>query len=92
MKQQDVRAVSIVCGSRSCGAATALKGKRRFMMQAVTLPLKECTMSDACKCRYQRYSDRREDDDRRTPGSTQRGALYGIRERRDDPGRRPSDR
>lgn len=90
--KQDVRAVSIVCGGGSCGAATALKGKRQLMSQAVALPLKDCTMSATCKCRYQKYSDRRDEDDRRSPGSTVRGALYGIKERRDDAGRRPADR
>jgi hypothetical protein len=90
--KQDVRAVSVVCGGRSCDAAKALKGKRRLMLQAMALPLKDCTMSATCKCRYQRYGDRREDDDRRTPGSTARAAMYGIKERRGDSGRRPADR
>ena len=89
--KQDIRAVSVVCGGRSCAAAAALKGKRRLMSQAVTLPLKDCTMSATCKCRYQKYGDRREDDDRRTPGSTARAALYGIKERRAVSGRRPAD-
>jgi hypothetical protein len=92
--KQDVRAVSIVCGGRSCEAARTLKGKRRLMMQAMPLPLSECTMTVACKCRYQRYSDRREDEDRRAPGSTARGTLCGMPERRTMKawGRRPADR
>jgi hypothetical protein len=90
--KQDVRAVSLVCGIRSCMAAASIKGKRSLMSQAVPLPLAECTMSASCKCRYQKFGDRRDEDDRRTLGSTLRGALYGILERRNPPGRRPADR
>lgn len=91
---RDVRAVEIVCGGRCCEAAVTLKGKRRLMMQAEPLPLSECTMTAACRCRYQRYSDRREALDRRSPGSTLRGTFYGIAERRTISawGRRPGDR
>jgi hypothetical protein len=89
--KQDVRAVSIVCGAQRCQSAAELKGKRRLMSQAAPLPLAECTMSASCKCRYQKYGDRR-DEDRRALGSTVRGALYGIQERRKPMGRRPEDR
>jgi hypothetical protein len=90
--KQDVRAVSIVCGARSCEAAASVKGKRRLMSQAVALPLAGCSMSAQCKCRYQKYGDRRDEDNRRALGSTVRGALYGIQERRNVTGRRPADR
>jgi hypothetical protein len=89
---KDVRSVSIVCGTHGCEAARALKGQRRLVSQGVSLPLTTCTMPSQCKCRYQKYSDRRTDDDRRTLGSTLRGSLYGISERRHVKGRRPADR
>jgi hypothetical protein len=43
-------------------------------------------MPELCKCRYQKHADRRVDDNRRMLGSTQRGANFGIRERRDGGG------
>jgi len=89
---KDVRAVSIVGGSRCCEATRSVKGKRLLVTQGVALPLAACTMPEQCKCRYQKYSDRRAEDDRRTLGSTQRGSLFGISERRMVEGRRPADR
>lgn len=89
---KDFRAVSIVGGTGCCGASQALKGRRFLMTQGVSVPLADCTMSIRCKCRYSKHSDRRADDDRRTLGSTQRSALYGIQERRQADGRRPTDR
>ena len=89
---KDVRAVSLVCRGASCEAAKALNGQRRLSSQSAMLPLAECTMAGQCKCRYQKFADRRADDDRRTPGSTSRGAMFGISERRHPGGRRPLDR
>jgi hypothetical protein len=39
-------------------------------------------MPALCKCRYRKHADRRMDDNRRVLGSTTRGAMFGIRERR----------
>jgi hypothetical protein len=89
---KDVRAVSILGGSPCCEATRSLKGKRLLLTQGVALPLEGCTMSAQCKCRYQKFLDRRADDDRRMFGSTQRGFVYGISERRKAEGRRPADR
>jgi hypothetical protein len=89
---KDVRAVSLLCRGKSCAAAQALNGQRRFASESAVLPLAACTMPDQCKCRYQKYTDRREDDDRRILGSTTRGAMFGISERRRSGGRRPLDR
>jgi hypothetical protein len=89
---KDVRAVSVVGGSPCCEATRSLKGKRLLVTQGVALPLAACTMPAKCKCRYQKYSDRRAVDDRRMFGSTQRGFLYGISERRKAEERRPANR
>jgi hypothetical protein len=89
---KDVRAVSIVGSSPCCEASRKLKGQRLFVTQGVALPLPTCTIPGQCKCRYQKHPDRRADDDRRTPGSTVRGSLFGISERRKAEGRRPADR
>jgi hypothetical protein len=88
---RDVRAVSVVCGNASCEAAKTLKGQRQLMSSAVVLPLASCGSPAKCKCRYQKYTDRRDEDDRRAPGSTARAALFGIKERRNVGGRRPAD-
>jgi hypothetical protein len=88
---KDVRAVSIIGGISCCQAARSLKGQRRLVLEGVALPLTACTMSSQCKCRYQKYADRREDDDRRSPGSTARAAQFGMSERRQAEGRRPAD-
>ena len=89
---KDVRAVSVVGGSPCCEATRSLKGKRLLVTQGVALPLAACTMPAKCKCRYQKYSDRRAVDDRRMFGSTQRGFLYGISERLKAEERRPANR
>jgi hypothetical protein len=83
---KDFRAVSIICRAPSCDAARSPTGQRRLLTQGCCLPLADCTMPELCKCRYQKHADRRVDDNRRMLGSTQRGANFGIRERRDGGG------
>ena len=78
---KDVHAVSMIGGAPCCEAVRSLKGQRLLVAQGVRLPLKACTMSIQCKCRYQKHSDRRAED-RRALGSTHRGSLFGISERR----------
>jgi hypothetical protein len=79
---KNFRAVSIICRAPSCEAARSPSGQRRLLAQESCLPLADCSMPKLCKCRFQKYADRRADDDRRMLGSTQRGALFGIKERR----------
>ena len=86
-----VGAVSIVGGTPCCEAARSLKGQRLLASQGVALQVLACTMPAQCKCQYRKYPDRRAGDDRRMFGSTQRGALYGISERRTAEGRRPAN-
>jgi hypothetical protein len=87
-----VGAVSIVGGSPCCEAARSLKGARLLASQGFALQVLACTMPAGCKCRYRKYPDRLADDDRRMFGSTQRGTLYGMNERREADGRRRADR
>jgi hypothetical protein len=91
---KDFRAVSIICRAPSCEAARSPSGQRRLLTQGCCLPLADCTMPALCKCRYQKHADRRMDDNRRMLGSTQRGAMFGIKERRAvrEDGRRLDDR
>jgi hypothetical protein len=79
---KDFRAVSIICRTPSCEAARTPSGQRRLLTQGTNLPLAECSMPELCKCSYKKHADRRIDDNRRMLGSTQRGAMFGIKERR----------
>ena len=79
---KDFRAVSIICRTPSCEAARTPSGQRRLLTQGARLPLSECNMPALCKCSYKKHEDRRIDDNRRMLGSTQRGAMFGIKERR----------
>ncbi len=51
-------AVSILPGTPSCAAATALKAKRFLSREAPVLPLKACGET-RCTCRYAHHADRR---------------------------------
>lgn len=48
----------------ACGAVRALEGKRFLSHNPPFLPLADCDQS-MCKCRYEHYADRREQQDRR---------------------------
>jgi hypothetical protein len=51
-------AVSVAPGSRCCGAAKEIEGKRFLSSKAPVLPLKDCTRPE-CTCRYVHHQDRR---------------------------------
>jgi hypothetical protein len=51
-------AVSVAPGSRCCGAAREIEGKRFLSSKAPVLPLKDCTRPE-CACRYVHHQDRR---------------------------------
>lgn len=83
------QAVSIVSGGKCCAAVKALTGKRFLAGNAPSLPLPACSLSDQCKCSFQKYEDRREDNSRRLPGEMSR--WYGGAEKRRSRGRRRAD-
>lgn len=83
------QAVSIVSGGKSCAAVKALAGRRFLAGSAPSLPLPTCSLSDQCKCRFQKYEDRREDNSRRLPGEMSK--WYGGAEKRRSRGRRRID-
>jgi hypothetical protein len=91
---KDFRAVSVICRTPSCEAARSCTGVRRLLTEGTSLPLSGCSMPQLCQCRYKKHQDRREEEDRRMLGSTQRGAMFGIKERRNAraEGRRTGDR
>jgi hypothetical protein len=58
-------AVSIVPARTCCRASTKLLKQRFLTREAPLLPLKDCTLSEQCQCRYQKHEDRRKQRGRR---------------------------
>jgi len=52
---------------KRCDALEKIDGLRFFPEEAPQLPLPECDLKDSCHCRYRHWSDRRHEDDRRSP-------------------------
>lgn len=85
-------AVSVVSTGDCCAAAKALGGRRILAADAPRLPLADCTRPEACRCRFAKFADRRDDDQaRRHEGSSMRSVLYSGQQRRRSPGRRRDD-
>lgn len=82
-------AVSIAPGARPCAAARAAEGKRFLSTAAPMLPLRECTQSAACQCRYAHHQDRRSERDRRV--NIANPHAHKMSERRIGGGRRIND-
>jgi len=82
------QAVSIVHAGKCCAAVKSLAGQRFLVCNAPSLPLPACSVSSQCKCSFQKYGDRR-DDDRRLPGEMTK--WYGGTEKRRTRGRRRVD-
>ncbi len=72
-----------------CQAAATIAGKRYLMAEVPMLPLDGCTRVDACPCKYQKFSDRRQED-RRAMGNGS-GAKDGTEQRSNSRGRRKYD-
>jgi hypothetical protein len=88
---KNFRAVEIVASLHCCAAVKALRGQRKFCAEAPRLPLTDCTTPGECRCRFEKYPDRRDGDDRRPFALSMRGAWYGGIERRRSSARRSSD-
>jgi hypothetical protein len=82
------QAVCIVYGGKCCAAVKALAGQRFLACGAPSLPLPACSLSNQCKCSFQKYDDRR-DDDRRL--LVEKSKWYGGAEKRVARGRRRTD-
>ena len=86
------RAVTIAAPARSCDAVSAVGSVRILAIHAPALPMPNCKMPDQCRCRFQKYSDRREDDqDRRFQFGQERAAWFAGRQRRQSRDRRTID-
>jgi hypothetical protein len=82
-------AVSVAAETRCCEAARGLLGRRFLAAEAPRLPLRGCSMPEACDCKYKHHGDRRglvrrkEDLSglrRRDPGAQERRSLQPRRE------------
>jgi hypothetical protein len=82
------QAVSIAYGGKCCAAVKALAGQRFLAGSAPALPLPACNLPNQCKCSFQKYDDRR-DDNRRVPGEVTK--WYAGSEKRQSRGRRRID-
>lgn len=82
------QSVSITYPNKCCPAVKALAGQRFLAGSAPSLPLPACSLSDQCRCSFQKHADRR-DYDRRLPGEKSR--WYGGAEKRRSRDRRGTD-
>ncbi|MEY4762449.1 MAG: hypothetical protein RLZZ200_2305 [Pseudomonadota bacterium] len=54
------RAVEVVPGRTACEEAKAIRGVRHLArISPPIVPLRNCTQSDQCSCRFEHHSDRR---------------------------------
>ena len=85
-------AVTIVTGTKHCPAVEALEDLRILATHAPALPMPNCSMKAECRCRFKKYTDRREDEEgRRSKFAPERAAWYAGGQRRKSRGRRTSD-
>jgi hypothetical protein len=91
--ENSLEGVEIDAGLISCGAASALRGKRFLSEEVPSIPLPGCNQR-ACQCRYRYHDDRRIDDDRRNPFDRFAGfnEISAPDERRSDRKRRQSEK
>ncbi|MEP7247899.1 MAG: hypothetical protein ABI885_30010 [Gammaproteobacteria bacterium] len=82
-------AVAVVAGTDACKPAQALRGKRMLSQESPPIPLPDCTKPESCQCRFAKFNDRRQEDDRRDILSFSR--FYPGMERRRTGGRRATD-
>lgn len=87
---QRFQAISIHPGASSCARAKQIERHRFLTSKAPPLPLMDCTMSAACKCRYVKHPDRRSDS-RRVADVGIEQTLFSAEERRRTKGRRRQD-
>jgi hypothetical protein len=85
------QAVGILACSQACPAAAQVQGSRFLARQAPRLPLAGCDRAGRCRCRFEKYADRRSLV-QRSPYSNPGVVSYGGAERRRLRGRRAGDR
>jgi hypothetical protein len=85
-------AVSIATGQKPCcEAAQKISGNRYLMSQAPTLPLDGCTLYDKCRCKYEKWDDRRQEERRMSDSGIGSQFYHSEEKRGPEPGRRDTD-
>ena len=85
-------AISLVAARNCCVAVKTLEGSRILAVKAPSLPLPDCSIPSQCRCRFQKYTDRRDDEEtRRFLYASERSAWYSGEQRRKLRGRRTDD-
>lgn len=85
------QAVSVIACPQACAAAARVQGQRFLARQAPRLPLGECDRPGDCRCRFEKFADRRRGS-QRSPYTSLDSPSYGGVEKRRNRGRRVSDR
>jgi hypothetical protein len=83
-------AVSVVPGSKACGAVKLLHDVRVLSADAPRLPLANCDCPGTCRCTYRHHDDRRAGP-RRARESGHLAGPWAMTERRRSVGRRETD-
>lgn len=83
--------VTIHSAGACCQSAVEVRNRRFTTSSVPMLPLKDCTMSDSCTCKYLKDKDQRRGDDRRFSGHAFSAIYYSGPERRKGP-RRQEDK
>ena len=84
-------AVSVTTGQTCCESARGLIGRRFLAARAPRLPLPECTLAEACACKYKHHEDRRAAPRRKEEKSGLPGKNHHGPERRTVQSRREED-
>jgi hypothetical protein len=85
------QAVSVIACPQACAAACEAQGQRFLARQAPRLPLPGCDRAAACRCRFEKFFDRRTVQ-QRSPYNNPDAIGYGGAEKRRNRGRRATDR
>ncbi len=80
--------VTIHSAGPCCQAAVEVRNRRFTTSSVPMLPLRDCSMSDTCACKYLKDKDQRRGEDRRFSGHAFSAIYYSGPERRKGPRRR----
>jgi hypothetical protein len=85
------QAVSVIACQQACAAASKAQGQRFLARQAPRLPLIDCSRPGDCRCRFEKFADRRRGP-QRSPYTSMDSPSFGGVEKRRNRGRRVTDR
>ncbi len=85
------QAVGVIARSQGCPAVGAVQGVRFLARQAPRLPLPDCDRAASCRCRFEKFADRRTLVQRSPYNNATLFNIAGA-EKRGNRGRRSGDR